>query len=245
MFGTYSEKYRQAYSFDPATYVAGGSPTFDVNGSATGTEGAFIPGPGNPFNGIVQCGGPGGPVAVAGFPDAASGGTSSPGCMKVIFQSGSAHWFRLGSPGRRQDWPFAADYGIFYEHTNGNEGNTESLEGTPPLVLESCAKQHRWLRCHWWCHSVCRWRLSQFPRKPSGHTSSSGIWTCRRNCRPTLLPLSLTWAARATHLTLQRNLNQIFPVSASQNPYGPGEFIDPDQPQLPSTPTVPTRVTRW
>ena len=26
-------------------------------------------------------------------------------------------------------------YGIFYEHTNGNEGNTESLEGTPPLVL--------------------------------------------------------------------------------------------------------------
>ena len=25
-------------------------------------------------------------------------------------------------------------YGIFYEHTNGNEGNTESLEGSAPLV---------------------------------------------------------------------------------------------------------------
>src|SRR5260370_38740696 len=28
-------------------------------------------------------------------------------------------------------------YGIFYEHTNGNEGNTESLEGSAPLVLTS------------------------------------------------------------------------------------------------------------
>ena len=26
-------------------------------------------------------------------------------------------------------------YGIFFEHTNGNEGNTEGLEGSPPLVL--------------------------------------------------------------------------------------------------------------
>ena len=26
-------------------------------------------------------------------------------------------------------------YGIFFEHTNGNEGNSESLEGSPPLVL--------------------------------------------------------------------------------------------------------------
>jgi len=26
-------------------------------------------------------------------------------------------------------------YGIFFEHTNGNEGNTESLESSAPLVL--------------------------------------------------------------------------------------------------------------
>ena len=25
-------------------------------------------------------------------------------------------------------------YGIFFEHTNGNEGNTESLENSPPLA---------------------------------------------------------------------------------------------------------------
>jgi hypothetical protein len=28
-------------------------------------------------------------------------------------------------------------YGIFFEHTNGNEVNTESLEGAPPLVLSA------------------------------------------------------------------------------------------------------------
>ena len=26
-------------------------------------------------------------------------------------------------------------YGIFWDHTNGNEVNTESLEGTPPAAL--------------------------------------------------------------------------------------------------------------
>ena len=25
-------------------------------------------------------------------------------------------------------------YGIFWDHTNGNEANTESLEGSPPIV---------------------------------------------------------------------------------------------------------------
>ena len=28
-------------------------------------------------------------------------------------------------------------YGIFYEHANGNEGNTESLENSPPLANAS------------------------------------------------------------------------------------------------------------
>ncbi|MHB8736246.1 MAG: outer membrane beta-barrel protein, partial [Terriglobales bacterium] len=30
-------------------------------------------------------------------------------------------------------------YGVFFEHTNGNEGNTESLEGSAPLVLSPTA----------------------------------------------------------------------------------------------------------
>src|SRR5713226_6269148 len=56
MFGTYREKYKQAFSFEQSAYVAG-------NTSVDPNSGEVI---GDPFNGIIQCGGPGIP----------------PGCMK-------------------------------------------------------------------------------------------------------------------------------------------------------------------
>ncbi len=60
LFGTYREKYKAEYNFDPAAWQASEAPQLDPN------TGALIPGTGNPFNGQVQCGAPGVP----------------PGCMK-------------------------------------------------------------------------------------------------------------------------------------------------------------------
>ena len=31
-------------------------------------------------------------------------------------------------------WAIRGGYGMFFEHTNGNEGNSESLENSPPLA---------------------------------------------------------------------------------------------------------------
>jgi hypothetical protein len=73
-FGTYRERYHQAYNFDPAAWTAAKAPQIDVDGSITGQAGAPVPGPGNPFNGMVQCGKGG------GLPNAAIGGNSNPGC---------------------------------------------------------------------------------------------------------------------------------------------------------------------
>src|SRR4029077_6838456 len=120
-------------------------------------------------------------------------------------------------------------YGIFFEHTNGNEGNTESLEGTAPFVLTS----------------------SQF--------NLTGYNTIGAGGGATLFPLGVTaipfkaiwpymqqwnlgvqkelpWhfvasvayvGSKGTHLTLQDDANQLFPIAAGSNPYPAGTPITP------------------
>jgi len=119
LFGTYREKYLHAYNFDPAAWTAATAPQVDdFNGDRTGQSGAIIPGTGNPFDGIVQCGTSGVPV----------------GCMKGhLFNPAPRLGFAFDPRGDGK-WAIRGGYGIFFEHTNGNESNTEALESAPPLV---------------------------------------------------------------------------------------------------------------
>src|SRR5579862_3564836 len=82
LFGTYRERYQNAFNFEPTAFVAGASPSIDNSGTITGSGGALVPGSGNPFNGIIQCGGKGGTFATAGFPTASVGASQSAGCLK-------------------------------------------------------------------------------------------------------------------------------------------------------------------
>src|SRR6266700_2683977 len=93
LYGTYHERYRHAFNFEPSAFVNGLSPVID-DGSVTTQEGAFVPGTGNPFNGIIQCGGSGGASLIPGlvtssFPDATVGSSKHDGCLK-------GHLFNLG-----------------------------------------------------------------------------------------------------------------------------------------------------
>jgi len=56
MFGTYKDISNQSGNFEPAAWSAAAAPTIDEDGSITGQPGAIVPGSGNIFNGLVQCG---------------------------------------------------------------------------------------------------------------------------------------------------------------------------------------------
>ena len=231
LYGTYRERYRHAFNFAPGTFVKGASPAID-DGSVTGQEGAFVPGAGNPFNGIIQCGASGGTSLIPSlvtnaFPGATVGGSSNAGCLQGhLFNPAPRIGFAWDPKGNGK-MAIRGGYGVFFEHTNGNEGNTESLEGSAPFSLNA----------------------SQFNINGYGNIGGGGL----------LFPLSVTsipekaiwpyvqqWhldvqkdfpghfvatvsyvGSKGTHLTQQRNINQLHPVAA--NPYAAsGKPITPE-----------------
>jgi hypothetical protein len=202
-FGTYSEKNNLAWNFDPARYVPGGS-------SVDPTTGLVI---GNQFNGWVNCG------VTPGVPS---------GCM-------TNHWWnpapRIGfafDPLGNGKWAIRGGYGIFFEHTNGNEANTESLEqynintqtssvvnvagyanlnpsllggGTTPLSFVSIPSKATWPYMQQW-HLDVQHDLGKNTVANLAYVGSGGV-----------------------HLTRSYEYNQMHSVPASQNPYAPGQVI--------------------
>jgi hypothetical protein len=203
-FGTYSEKNNLAWNFDPAHYVPGASSVDPVTGLVIG----------NPYNGWVDCG------VTPGVPS---------GCM-------TNHWWnpapRLGfayDPLGNGKWAIRGGYGIFFEHTNGNEANTESLEqynintqtasvvnvagyanlnsgllggGTPPLNFVSIPNKATWPYMQQW-HLDVQHDLGKNTVATVSYVGSAGV-----------------------HLTRSYEYNQMHAVPASQNPYAPGQPIN-------------------
>ncbi len=216
-FGTYREENNLAWNFDPAAFVPGASSVDPATGLVVG----------NPYNGWVDCG------VTPGVPA---------GCLKN-------KWFnpapRIGfafDPKGNGKWAIRGGYGIFFEHTNGNESNTESLEyESKSTPITSIPNSLNAASCGAASGYDC---LNSGLLGAGGGTTplqfvslpNKAIWPYMQQWhldvqhdigKNTVATLSYVGSA-GVHLTRSYEYNQMFPVAASQNPYQTGQVITAD-----------------
>ncbi len=210
LFGTYYENLHQAFNFDPAHYNPGLGTFVDANGNVNN----FTPNGGQPSlanlpNGMVQCG------VTPGVPRSCMQGHLFNPAPRIGFA-----WDPKGD-GRTA---IRGGYGVFFEHTNGNEGNTESLENSPPL-----ATTEQQLFISGYNNIGVGANPNTQPIFPYGVTSIPNkiLWPYMQQwhldiqhevARNTVVTASYV-GSKGTHLTRIYDLNQLPPVPASENPF--------------------------
>jgi hypothetical protein len=217
LFGTYRERYHQAFNFDPARYIAGQTTVDPATGivSGLGTDPTQPVSLTNLPNGIVQCG------VTAGVPV---------GCMKGhLFNPAPRIGFAFDPKGDGKT-AIRGGYGVFFEHTNGNEGNTESLENSPPLANTS---QQLNIVGYQNIGSAGGQVSPQFPLGVVA-IPTKAVWPymqqwhfdVQHELSHNFVAMVSYVGSKGTHLTRTSDLNQLLPTSAATNPYAQfGEVI--------------------
>jgi len=227
LFGTYQERYRKAFNFDPTVFNPANEPTFDANGNLAQNAGNTA----NPLNGVVQCGGKGGSLPLlpgSAFTTVNVGQSLNAGCVKGhLFNPAPRIGFAFDPKGNGK-MAIRGGYGIFYEHTNGNEGNTESLEGSAPLILRATQSNivgYTNIGAGAGTVPLPPLSLASVPNKAQWPYVQQWNLNVQKEL-PSHFVLSVAYVgSKGTHLTLLTNGNQLLPTPSSQNPFAAGQPI--------------------
>jgi hypothetical protein len=233
LFGLYYERYLAAYNWDPSAY----SPTVASQVSVNPSNGQLVDVSSNTpipinlaspdpllLNGLARCG-------LNGVPG---------GCMKNhIFNPAprvGLAWDPLGN-GKTS---IRAGYGMFYEHGTGEEANTGSLEASAPLVLNMTQRFPISYGCIGGSATSCAASLLS-PVLPGAYPlnvtaiPTTAVWpysqqwsfSVQRELPSSMVATVAYVGSKGTHLTVERQLNQLLPVPAALNPFGIHEPIVP------------------
>jgi hypothetical protein len=237
LFGNWTPNGSHVFNFVPSKFSTSVAQNIQINGlygyiSSTATGQAIqanaqSPDP-NTINGLIECG-------VNGVPSS---------CMTSHHFNPSPRVGFAWDPTGKAMTSIRAGYGVFFEHGTGDESNSGSLTGTPPLVQSMTQNAPQGHEFRWEC--IAGADAGCNPSIPAGAAypldvsaiPTKVIWPYVQQWslsvqqqlnRDTVLSIAYV-GSKGTHLATVRQLNQFDPVSAGDNYFGLHEplYTDPN-----------------